>query len=728
MKSKNADNALPPKFRLGEYVIESVLGVGGFGITYRAKDTRLDSWVAIKEYFPQSFALRDNSHAITPYSTESTDSANENYQWGLKEFLKEARALAKFKHPHIVRVLRFLEANGTAYMVMDYEEGESLSAYLKKTGGFLSESKVNSIFIPILSGLQAVHDAGLLHLDIKPGNIYLRTNGQPLLIDFGSSRRAKSKKSKKEERVALTPAYSPVELYPDVGGKRGPWSDVYSMGATVYRCITGKKPIDALERYQTKKQNHPDPLKRATDIEKPNYSNYIREAVVSAMKIIPKNRPQSAYALQLALMGQNVREVRNLKRPSDNFRALNVVPAEFVAGQRKKSKVRGFFEKLFFFTVITVALVFFTVQGLILAGVITEDAVYDYIDRTSVATVDFLYKTDSSFKSGFGISFMPKKKLTTDKLRKPEVKLVAAFSPAKTLAFTLNGHKRRITGLAFMAKDSILVSSSLDGDIRLWKVSTGEQIQKLRQDPGGYGVMAVSPDGQWLARAASNNTVKLWDARNDKNGPTFSGHTNTINKIIFAPNSNILVTASDDKTVRLWGVKQKKQLAELKGHKYKVLTLAFLPTGSQLASGDSNGEVHYWSIPAGISLAKIQANTKKKTMDVVVYSPNSEIIATAGSNGFLKLWGTRQVFKDKVLIEGGSPIMDAVFSPDSKFLLVAGADKSVSFWEVFSGNRVHRLVGHQHPVSAVAISSDGHWVASGTTGNTVRLWKTLKTK
>jgi serine/threonine protein kinase len=164
-------NALPATYRLGEYVIENVLGHGGFGITYLARDTKLSSQVAIKEYFPQAFALRDRQSTIMP-----TTDGGENYRWGLQEFLKEARALAKFKHNHIVRVLRFLEANGTAYMVMEYEQGESLATYLTKTGGFLNEPTLLSIFLPILGGLQAVHDAGLLHLDIKPENIYLRSN------------------------------------------------------------------------------------------------------------------------------------------------------------------------------------------------------------------------------------------------------------------------------------------------------------------------------------------------------------------------------------------------------------------------------------------------------------------------------------------------------------------------------------------------------------------------
>ncbi|MEK7840440.1 MAG: protein kinase, partial [Pseudomonadota bacterium] len=156
-------NALPVGTQLAEYSIESVLGHGGFGITYLAQDTALGAQVAIKEYLPHQFALRDSKTGVV--LPNPSREAVRDYHWGLKNFVKEARALAQFKHPHIVRVLRFLEANGTAYMVMEYEKGESLSQQLKHSGPRLDETQLLRVFIPILNGLHAVHEAGLLHLD-----------------------------------------------------------------------------------------------------------------------------------------------------------------------------------------------------------------------------------------------------------------------------------------------------------------------------------------------------------------------------------------------------------------------------------------------------------------------------------------------------------------------------------------------------------------------------------
>ena len=172
-------DALPTGYQLAEYVIETILGHGGFGITYLAKDVQLGTQVAIKEYLPQDFALRKGATTIVPNPEGNTV---VTYQCGLKEFLREGQALARFKHSNIVRVLRFIEANGTAYMVMEYEKGTSLSQHLKGNGARLDEAKLLRIFLPIMNGLQAVHEAGMLHLDIKPENIYLREDGTPMKV------------------------------------------------------------------------------------------------------------------------------------------------------------------------------------------------------------------------------------------------------------------------------------------------------------------------------------------------------------------------------------------------------------------------------------------------------------------------------------------------------------------------------------------------------------------
>src|SRR3954470_4574748 len=160
------ENALAPNSMLLEYRLESVLGVGGFGMTYLGWDTNLEKHVAIKEFFPGGLAVRALDGSIVPVNTES----EFNYKWGLDRFIKEARTLARFSHPNIVRVNRFFEANGTSYMVMEYEAGESLHQHLKRVP-MPDEAALKTIMMPLLDGLEAIHQAGFLHRDIKPSNV-----------------------------------------------------------------------------------------------------------------------------------------------------------------------------------------------------------------------------------------------------------------------------------------------------------------------------------------------------------------------------------------------------------------------------------------------------------------------------------------------------------------------------------------------------------------------------
>jgi serine/threonine protein kinase len=234
-------NALPLQSMLLEYRLESVLGAGGFGMTYLGWDTHLEKHVAIKEYLPTDLAVRALDGSIVPITTE----LQHDYQWGLERFILEARTLAKFSHPHIVRVNRYFEANGTSYMVMDYEKGESLNQMLKR-GQQPDEAKLKSILMPLLDGLQAVHATGFLHRDIKPSNIFVRESGSPVLIDFGAARHAIGGVTRSLTSV-LTPGYAPLEQYSS-DGHQGPWSDIYAMAGVLYRALVNDSPPDAVSR------------------------------------------------------------------------------------------------------------------------------------------------------------------------------------------------------------------------------------------------------------------------------------------------------------------------------------------------------------------------------------------------------------------------------------------------------------------------------------------------
>jgi TonB family protein len=286
------DSALPIGHRLDEYLITRLLGHGGFGLTYLAQDTNLNAFVAIKEFLPSEFAVRGSNSRVMPRS----DTDNDSYRWGLDRFKDEARALARFKHPNIVRAARLLEANGTAYMVMDFEPGMTLSQYLKRHGPVIDEGHLLGIFLPVLDGLEALHTEQLVHRDIKPGNIYLRAKGGPMLIDFGAVRQAIGAHTRSLTSL-VTPGYAPIEQY-SVDGRQGAWTDLYAMGATMYYCMFGQAPADATRRSAAMSDDSRDPYLSARSKNQGRYSKELVEAVDWALHFRARDRPQAAHELR----------------------------------------------------------------------------------------------------------------------------------------------------------------------------------------------------------------------------------------------------------------------------------------------------------------------------------------------------------------------------------------------------------------------------------------------
>ncbi len=279
-------NALKPGSKLHWYEITDILGLGGFGITYLANDLNLDHQVAIKEYLPVELSTRDVGDQVQPVSSEHT----ERYQWGLRRFLAEARTIGQFKHPNIVRVRNVFEANNTAYMVMDYELGESLQEILgrRKT---LSEEDIQGVISPIIDGMRHVHAAGFIHRDIKPANIFIRVDGDPVLLDFGSAR--KSVEDSKSLTSIFSRGYAPIEQYNTVEDTQGPWTDIYSLGATLYRAISGIPPVDAVDRSAAISHTSRDTFVTATEIGQGKYSAGLLEAIDHALMFRQQDRPQS---------------------------------------------------------------------------------------------------------------------------------------------------------------------------------------------------------------------------------------------------------------------------------------------------------------------------------------------------------------------------------------------------------------------------------------------------
>jgi hypothetical protein len=278
------NKALPKGTILREWRLEQVLGVGGFGIVYRAKGVYFDELVAIKEYFPGAISDRLDNTTVTP--TDS--SAEEVYKLGLQKFVEEAKVLWNLskptRHPNIVSVRSLFEIHGTAYMVMDFESGVSLSQMLRD-GHRFDETELLNLIKPIAEGLDRAHRGGVLHRDIKPANILVDETGRPVLIDFGSAR-FESGQATSTKVTFYTPPYAAIEQYVKTY-PQGPWTDIYALGVVLYQCVTGEKPPEVLERL------HGGLGEALSSRPRPGFSQRFTRAVDAAMAIRPSERPQS---------------------------------------------------------------------------------------------------------------------------------------------------------------------------------------------------------------------------------------------------------------------------------------------------------------------------------------------------------------------------------------------------------------------------------------------------
>lgn len=282
--SSENDQALPLATRLGDYRLDAIIGHGGFGITYRAFDTQLAKFVAIKEYFPVEFAVRRPDGHVAPRGARVAD----DFAWGRERFLDEARALARFRHAHIVPVLRYFEANDTAYTVMEFEDGRSVAQLLRTPNHRLQPDEVRRLAEGLLSGLHAVHAQGFLHRDIKPSNIIVRHDGVPVLIDFGAARQAMGGRTRTLTSI-LTPQYAPIEQYA-LDGKQGPWSDIYSTAAVLHHTIAGVPPPDAASRVGN------DPYRPLSVTHSDRFDPALLAAVDRGLAFTPEQRPQTIEA------------------------------------------------------------------------------------------------------------------------------------------------------------------------------------------------------------------------------------------------------------------------------------------------------------------------------------------------------------------------------------------------------------------------------------------------
>ena len=689
-------HALDSDTQLGEYAIDKTLGTGGFGVTYLARDTSLGTQVAIKEFFPAAYVLRDPEGTVKPKNTEQ---AKKIYRWGLEQFLKEAQALAQFKHNNIVRVLRFMEANGTAYMVMEYEPGQSLAAQLEQGDGTLTDAQLLQVFIPILNGLQAMHEAGLVHLDVKPDNIYIGSDGRPILIDFGSASQIAAQKATGE--VAITPAYAAIEHYPDKG-KRGPWTDIYSIGASMYRCVAGNPPIGSMERYKSILQYQKDPLILTSELDVSGYPDYLRDCIDWSLEIYPQKRPHSALMLQQGLMGKG--------RPGKTKKkAATPEPAGKPATPTAKQSREEYDEEGNRLVTDPLRIAKWVAAALLVIAIGATAFAWLQRPATQSQTVTAQADEQPTFESA------PSQVTDSSNAASPnEPELTQAIPatpnnalPPDRLLQRLAGHTGNVSAVVIL-KDGQMASADADGKILLWQPGNALAVKTIDVKKGEIQALAASVDGNLLASAGTDGVVRLWDSATGVTKGELKGQSYAIYALDFSPDGRWLASAGKDRIIMVWDLQTRKLALELPGHEKAINAVRFSPDSSVLASAGEN--IRLWSMPTGQTITTLYAH--RGIVRSVDFSADGHWLASGGFGGVIKLW---DMSSGNSLNLTGAPdtVFSVRFSPDGRWLASAGSNQLVGLWSVENRGFYKNLKGHTNDVTCLAFAADGNTLVSG---------------
>ena len=761
---------------VGDYRIDRVLGAGGFGITYLAGEIALDRQVTIKEYFPADFAARADRIEAVP---RSQDCAND-YRWGLDRFIEEAQTLAKFNHPNIVRVYRYFRANNTGYMVLHFEEGQSLKSWLKGLGRAARQNELDAVVAPLLDALELIHKADFLHRDIAPDNIIIRKDGQPVLIDFGSARGEIAAHSKTVSAL-VKPGYSPYEQYAETSRQQGPWTDIYALGATLYHAITGKRPPDSPSRMVK------DDLVPAREGALSSYRPGFLKAIDHALALSVEARPQSVAAWRgellapepvkqgwLSRTGPKKREREEAvaaeaaakAAPSAAMQPLPPPPdapgpqggmLDFFEGLKKKPDPKKTPPKPE------------AEAAAAAAAAPMTPAKKPPLEKKAEATAPmekplekvpriFAAKAGDKkaeakgkrnpprprpirtghgktlrpllFKLLIGVGVASAAVAMQDKLPRFESRGAGVVSattksgpvvPEVRPLAQLKGHTGAVTAVAYTEDGTSIVTAGQDATIRVWNASSDTLQRTIELDNGPATSLALS--GSRALTGHSTGEVVLWDLERAEKIATFKRNDAEVWSVTFAGRSDRFAASSHDWKVALWDTATTAgPIQVIDAHENAAQAVAYSSSarGQLLASGGADKTVKLWNLD---TLDRVRTyRGHRDFVTALAFSPDGKLLASAGLDGTIRIWSTSSSRLVRRLYGHKSGVGGLAFSPMGDVLVSAGADGQVRIWDFNSGRTSRTIMGHTGGVKAVSFSPDGQRIASAGDDGIVRLW------
>ena len=677
-----------PGYEVGEQI-----GQGGFGLVFAARHRQLNAARAIK-----AVVLPDvDAHAVSA------------------RFLTEAQVMTELDHPHLVRVFEYAEHEELRLLVMEYLTGGTLATRVQRG----AEPVVACAWaLAVADGLQAAHERGIVHRDVKPENVLFTADGVPKVCDFGIAKLFDNSMVSASAGFMGTPMYvSPEQIR---GERVGPGTDIYALGVTLYQLLTRRTPFPKTAPVFGLIQYHLHEPPAPMDEAPPAVAAVVRRALAKDRSDRPASAREFAQDLARAAhqdfgpdwidrAGVPLRVHHSLLRDSTTSGGSTQGKVAFETrsgGHRRGAGAAGS-------------------SGAAVPGtgpdpaspVTGPGAVGDGTNRPS-APVGTPGRRTAALAVACGAAVLVLAAGTAYGLNRSHVSDAGASTPTP--------------GTSAVAVPSAAKSASASPDPTPARTSTPVQrattpvrrLLTLTGFDGALNAVAFSPNGTLLAGAASDGTIRLWNTSTGAPvGKALTGHTGPVNTVAFSPDGTRLATAGDDRTIRLWNLSTGTQVgASFTGHTAGIGTVAFSPDGTRLASGSADTTVRLWSTSTHMQLGPALTG-HVKTVRSVTFSPDGTRLASSSNDGTIRRWNPTTGAEIGAPLTGHTSWVESIaFSPDGSKLVSASDDKTLRLWSVATGQQIGSVFNATAPVSAVAFSPDGTRFASGADDHTVRLW------